>query len=217
LAGQKEGRGCLARRRGVLQTGWRIRQSGVGVNMIRQQRIGSPYSPPRDVVTVTRIDRRARSTSTCSASQAHRRRESAVRITGRAAGRHRHQHRAVDYTVLGGLADVERDLIRTRTAERKSRQGPRAAHVPPRSLQPAQHKEGTRRRAQGALRCRNWRIATTAAFPPFARATRPARAHRGSPNPYASRRPNTDKTGWRMNILDYSTKFTSHLPSTVMK
>jgi len=53
--------------------------------------------------------------------------------------------------VLGGLADVERDLIRTRTAEGRSRakaQG-KAMGRPP-SLTPAQQKEATRRRAQGA-------------------------------------------------------------------
>ena len=52
---------------------------------------------------------------------------------------------------LGGLADVERDLIRTRTAEGRSRataQG-KAMGRPP-SLTPAQQKEASRRRAQGA-------------------------------------------------------------------
>src|SRR5499427_5073451 len=53
--------------------------------------------------------------------------------------------------VLGGLADVERDLIRTRTAEGRSRAKARGAHMgrPP-SLTPEQQKEATRRRAQGA-------------------------------------------------------------------
>ena len=52
--------------------------------------------------------------------------------------------------VLGGLADVERDLIRTRTAEGRSRakaQG-KAMGRPP-SLTPEQQKEAIRRRAQG--------------------------------------------------------------------
>jgi DNA invertase Pin-like site-specific DNA recombinase len=50
--------------------------------------------------------------------------------------------------VLGGLADVERDLIRTRTAEGRSRAKARGKHMgrPP-SLTPAQQKEATRRRA----------------------------------------------------------------------
>src|SRR5271168_4829239 len=53
--------------------------------------------------------------------------------------------------VLGGLADVERDLIRTRTAEGRSRAKARGQPMgrPP-SLTPAQKEEATRRRAQGA-------------------------------------------------------------------
>ena len=53
--------------------------------------------------------------------------------------------------VLGGLADVERDLIRTRTAEGRNRAKLRGKHMgrPP-FLTPAQQKEATRRRAQGA-------------------------------------------------------------------
>jgi DNA invertase Pin-like site-specific DNA recombinase len=52
--------------------------------------------------------------------------------------------------VLGGLADVERDLIRTRTAEGRSRAKAQGKHMgrPP-SLTPAQKKEAIRRRAQG--------------------------------------------------------------------
>jgi hypothetical protein len=51
--------------------------------------------------------------------------------------------------VLGGLADVERDLIRTRTAEGRSRAKARGQPMgrPP-SLTPAQQKEATRRRAR---------------------------------------------------------------------
>jgi DNA invertase Pin-like site-specific DNA recombinase len=52
--------------------------------------------------------------------------------------------------VLGGLADVERDLIRTRTAEGRSRakaQGQQMGRPP--ALTAAQQKEATRRRAQG--------------------------------------------------------------------
>jgi DNA invertase Pin-like site-specific DNA recombinase len=53
--------------------------------------------------------------------------------------------------ILRGLADVERDLIRTRAAEGRSRakdQG-KAMDRPP-SLTTAQQEEATRRRAQGA-------------------------------------------------------------------
>jgi DNA invertase Pin-like site-specific DNA recombinase len=53
--------------------------------------------------------------------------------------------------VLGGLADVERDLIRTRTAEGRSRATARGQHMgrPPK-LTPRQQKEARRRRAEGA-------------------------------------------------------------------
>jgi hypothetical protein len=48
--------------------------------------------------------------------------------------------------VLGGLTDVERDLIRTRTAEGRNRAKLRGKHMG----RPAQQEEATRRRAQGA-------------------------------------------------------------------
>ena len=53
--------------------------------------------------------------------------------------------------VLGGLADVERDLIRTRTAEGRTRAKAHGRHMgrPP-SLTAAQQEEATRLRAQGA-------------------------------------------------------------------
>jgi DNA invertase Pin-like site-specific DNA recombinase len=53
--------------------------------------------------------------------------------------------------VLGGLADVERDLIRTRTGEGRSRAKARGQHMGRLSkLTPQQQKEARRRRAQGA-------------------------------------------------------------------
>src|SRR5947199_10788027 len=107
---------------------------------------------PGDVVMVTRIDRLARSTFDLFAivkrivdAKAQFRSlaepwADSTSITGR-----------LMLAVLGGLADVERDLIRTRTAEGRSRakaQG-KAMGRPP-SLTPSQQKEATRRRAQGA-------------------------------------------------------------------
>jgi DNA invertase Pin-like site-specific DNA recombinase len=67
------------------------------------------------------------------------------RCTGTSTGR-------LMLAVLGGLADVERDLIRTRTAEGRSRAKAQGKHMgrPHSSPQPAQQKEATRRRAQGA-------------------------------------------------------------------
>ncbi len=53
--------------------------------------------------------------------------------------------------VLGGIADVERDLIRTRTAEGRSRAQKRGQHMSrPTRLTDAQKAEARRRRAQGA-------------------------------------------------------------------
>ena len=53
---------------------------------------------------------------------------------------------ALRITVLGGLADMERDLIRTHTAEGRSRTKDRGQHM---GGPPSQQKEATRRRAQG--------------------------------------------------------------------
>ena len=105
-----------------------------------------------DVVTVTRIDRLARSTfdlfgivkRIVDAKAQFRSLAEPWADTGTSTGR-------LMLAVLGGLADVERDLIRTRTAEGRSRAKARGKHMgrPP-SLTPEQQKEATRRRAQGA-------------------------------------------------------------------
>ena len=107
---------------------------------------------PGDVVTVTRIDRLARSTfdlfaivkQIVDAKGQFRSLAEPWADTGTSTGR-------LMLAVLGGLADVERDLIRTRTAEGRSRAKARGQPMgrPP-SLTPAQQKEATRRRAQGA-------------------------------------------------------------------
>jgi DNA invertase Pin-like site-specific DNA recombinase len=75
----------------------------------------------------------------------------AIPLSGGAAGRHRHQRRTADDRRVGGLADVERDLIRTRTAEGRSRAQKNGQHVGrlPR-LTAAQKAEARRRRAEGA-------------------------------------------------------------------
>jgi DNA invertase Pin-like site-specific DNA recombinase len=107
---------------------------------------------PGDVVTVTRIDRLARSTidlfgivkRIADAKAQFRSLAEPWADTGTRTGR-------LMLAVLGGLADVERDLIRTRTAEGRSRAKARGQPMgrPP-SLTPAQQKEASRRRAQGA-------------------------------------------------------------------
>jgi DNA invertase Pin-like site-specific DNA recombinase len=85
---------------------------------------------PRDVVTVTRIDRLARSTfdlfaivkRIANAKAQFRSLAEPWADTGTSTGR-------LMLAVLGGLADVERDLIRTRTAEGRSRAKARGKHM----------------------------------------------------------------------------------------
>jgi DNA invertase Pin-like site-specific DNA recombinase len=106
---------------------------------------------PGDVVTVTRIDRLARTTfdlfaivkQMLDAKGQFRSLAEPWADTAASTGR-------LMIAVLGGLADVERDLICTRTAEGRSRAKARGQHMgrPP-SLTPQQQKEARRRRAQG--------------------------------------------------------------------
>src|SRR6201998_4594341 len=107
---------------------------------------------PGDVVTVTRIDRLARSTfdlfgivkRIVDAKAEFRSLAEPWADTGTSTGR-------LMIAVLRGLADVERDLIRTRTAEGRSRAQKRGQHMGrPRKLTAAQQAEARRRRAEGA-------------------------------------------------------------------
>src|SRR5712664_3126004 len=85
---------------------------------------------PGDVVTVTRIDRLARSTfdlfatvkQIADAKAQFRSLAEPWADTGTRTGR-------LMIAVLGGLAEVERDLIRTRTAEGRSRAKARGQHM----------------------------------------------------------------------------------------
>ena len=107
---------------------------------------------PGDLVTVTRIDRLARSTfdlfaivkQIVDAKAQFRSLAEPWADTGTSTGR-------LMIAVLGGLADVERDLISTRTAEGRSRaqkRGQRMGRKP--KLTDAQQAEARRRRAEGA-------------------------------------------------------------------
>jgi DNA invertase Pin-like site-specific DNA recombinase len=107
---------------------------------------------PGDVVTVTRIDRLARSTfdlfaivnQIVDAKAQFRSLAEPWADTGTSTGR-------LMIAVLGGLADVERDLIRTRTAEGRSRaqkRGQRMGRKP--KLTETQQAEARKRRAEGA-------------------------------------------------------------------
>jgi len=105
-----------------------------------------------DVVTVTRIDRLARSTfdlfaivkQIVDAGGQFRSLAEPWADTATSTGR-------MMIAVLGGLADVERDLIRTRTVEGRSRAKARGQHMgrPPK-LTDVQKAEARRRRAEGA-------------------------------------------------------------------
>ena len=107
---------------------------------------------PGDVVTVTRIDRLARSTfdlfaivkRIVDAGAQFRSLAEPWADTDTSTGR-------LMLAVLGGLADVERDLIRTRTAEGRSRAKGRGQHMGrPAKLSAAQQEEARVRRAEGA-------------------------------------------------------------------
>jgi Site-specific recombinases, DNA invertase Pin homologs len=110
------------------------------------------YVSTDDVVMVTRIDRLARSTfdlfailkQIADAGAQFRSLAEPWADTCTSTGR-------LMLAVLGGLADVERDLIRTRTAEGRSRAKARGQHMgrPP-ALTPQQQDEARQRRAEGA-------------------------------------------------------------------
>ena len=107
---------------------------------------------PGDVVTVMRIDRLARSTfdlfaivkRIVDAGGQFRSLAEPWADTATSTGR-------LMIAVLGGLADVERDLIRTRTAEGRSRAKARGQHMGrTHSLTPQHQQEARQRRAEGA-------------------------------------------------------------------
>ena len=109
---------------------------------------------PGDVVTVTRVDRPTRSTfdlfaivkQIVDAGAQLRSLAKPWADTGNSTGR-------LMIAVLGGLADVERDLIRTRTAGGRERAKARGLHMgrPPK-LTPQQQNEARRRGAERATR-----------------------------------------------------------------
>jgi len=130
-----------------------FREKAAGVRPNRRELLKLLKSlAPGDEVTVTRIDRLARSTFDLFAivkeivdkggqfrSLAEPWADTSTR-TGR-----------LMIAILGGLADVERDLIRTRTAEGRARAKARGQRMGrPRKLTPQQQKEVRRRRAEGA-------------------------------------------------------------------
>ena len=130
---------------------YREKASGARADRRELQRMLKALAPG-DVVTVTRIDRLARSTfdlfaivkQITDAGAQFRSLAEEWADTATSTGR-------LMLAVLGGLADVERDLIRTRTAEGRSRAKARGQPMgrPP-ALTPQQQTEARQRRADGA-------------------------------------------------------------------
>src|ERR1700752_1299837 len=104
---------------------------------------------PGDVLMVTRLDRLARSTrdllNTLAAT-----RKAGFRSLGDAWADTTTSHGRLMLTVLGGLAEFERDLIRARTGEGRARAVARGVKMGrPSKLTPHQQKEAIKRRDQG--------------------------------------------------------------------
>ena len=104
-----------------------------------------------DVVTVTRLDRLARSTrDLLNTIAAIVDRKAGFRSLGDAWADTTTSHGRLMLTVLGGLAEFERDLIRARTTEGRERakaRGVRLGRKP--KLTPHQQHEARRRRESG--------------------------------------------------------------------
>ena len=104
-----------------------------------------------DVLMVTRLDRLARSTrDLLNALAAITGSKAGFRSLGDAWADTTTAHGRLMLTVLGGLAEFERDLIRTRTGEGRARAVARGQRMgrPPK-LTPHQQREATKRRERG--------------------------------------------------------------------
>jgi DNA invertase Pin-like site-specific DNA recombinase len=106
---------------------------------------------PGDVVTVTRLDRLARSTRDLLNTLATvTGKKAGFRSLGDAWADTTTAHGRLMLTVLGGLAEFERDLIRARTGEGRERakaRGVKLGRKP--KLTPHQQKEAIKRRDKG--------------------------------------------------------------------
>ena len=106
---------------------------------------------PGDVLMVTRLDRLARSTrDLLNTLVSIADRKAGFRSLGDAWADTTTSHGRLMLTVLGGLAEFERELIRARTAEGRERaraRGVKLGRKP--KLTPHQQQEARRRRARG--------------------------------------------------------------------
>jgi DNA invertase Pin-like site-specific DNA recombinase len=106
---------------------------------------------PGNVLTVTRLDRLARSTrDLLNTLGAIADRKAGFRSLGDTWADTTTSHGRLMVTVLGGLAEFERDLIRTRTGEGRARAVARGQKMgrPPK-LTPHQQREAIKRRDRG--------------------------------------------------------------------
>ena len=104
---------------------------------------------PGDVLTVTRLDRLAGSTrDLLNTLAAITERKAGFRSLGDAWADTTTPHRRLMLTVLGGLAEFERELIRVRTGEGRERAKARGVKMG-RPCKPHQQCEATRRRERG--------------------------------------------------------------------
>ena len=106
---------------------------------------------PGDVLMVTRLDRLARSTrDLLNTLAAIADRKAGFRSLSDAWADTTTSHGRLMLTVLGGLAEFERDLIRARTGEGRARAKANGKHLGrPFKLTPHQKKEAIARRDQG--------------------------------------------------------------------
>jgi len=106
---------------------------------------------PGDVLMVTRLDRLARSTrDLLNTLAAITSKKAGFRSLGDAWADTTTSHGRLMLTVLGGLAEFERDLIRARTSEGRERAKARGVKMGrPHKLTPHQQREAIKRRDRG--------------------------------------------------------------------
>jgi DNA invertase Pin-like site-specific DNA recombinase len=124
--------------------------SGVKIDRPRLRRLLAGISPS-DVVMVTRLDRLARSTrDLLNTLAAITEKKAGFRSLGEAWADTTTAHGRLMLTVLGGLAEFERDLIRARTGEGRARAVARGQKMGrPFKLTDHQQREAIKRRDQG--------------------------------------------------------------------
>jgi DNA invertase Pin-like site-specific DNA recombinase len=125
---------------------WRETASGAKADRVKLRRAVA-HLEPGDVLVVTRLDRLARSTrDLLNILAAIAEKEASFRSLSDAWANTTTAHGRLMLTVLGGLAEFERDLIRARTSEGRARavaNGVKLGRKP--TLTPHQQREAIRR------------------------------------------------------------------------